>query len=173
MERKIDEEIRNLALEFKAEYEQLDNEISAEMKKYEKELYEYLRKNKLRDDPKTILRIISVLPACFLRFQMYDLFSSIPDTKRQGIDPQKGNAEGVDRQIVEMGEEFRMYYQKKHVCLKMMEKSAREKITPYIKATGVWNDSQAMYELICYLPTCGFRFYLDEHYMDLILDSKK
>ena len=30
MERKIDEEIRNLALEFKAEYEQLDNEISAE-----------------------------------------------------------------------------------------------------------------------------------------------
>ena len=122
MERKIDEEIRNLALEFKAEYEQLDNEISAEMKKYEKELYEYLRKNKLRDDPKTILRIISVLPACFLRFQMYDLFYSIPDTKRQGIDPQKGNAEGVDRQIVEMGEEFRMYYQKKHVCLKMMEK---------------------------------------------------
>lgn len=173
MERKIDEEIRNLALEFKAEYEQLDNEISAEMKKYEKELYEYLRKNKLRDDPKTILRIISVLPACFLRFQMYDLFYSIPDTKRQGIDPQKGNAEGVDRQIVEMGEEFRMYYQKKHVCLKMMEKSAREKITPYIKATGVWNDSQAMYELICYLPTCGFRFYLDEHYMDLILGSKK
>ena len=70
MERKIDEEIRNLALEFKAEYEQLDNEISAEMKKYEKELYEYLRKNKLRDDPKTILRIISVLPAWLLRFQM-------------------------------------------------------------------------------------------------------
>lgn len=173
MERKIDEEIRNLALEFKAEYEWLDNEIFAEMKKYEKELHRYLKKNKLRDDPKTILGIISVLSAFFLRFQMYDLFYSIPDTKRQGIDPQKGNTEGLDRQIVERGEEFRIYYQKKHACLKMLEKSVREKITPYIKATGVWNDPQAMYELICYLPACSFRFYLDEHYMDLMLDSKK
>lgn len=47
----------------------------------DKEIWNYLRKHRLRDDPKTLLNIISYLPGCYCRFRLYERYYKLEDDK--------------------------------------------------------------------------------------------
>lgn len=60
------------------------------------QIYQYLNKNNLWKNPKAILEVISYLPPCYLRFNMYETYYELVDAeKNKAKNGKKKRIEGI------------------------------------------------------------------------------
>lgn len=83
----------------------------------------------------------------------------------------KGEVEPMDWKIDESFRKKALKFKNDYYCLfdemeKPMEKLAGE-VVWYLKQGGLWNDQDAVLNVICVLPGCHFRYFLYSHYYEI------
>lgn len=167
MDWKIDESVREKVLKFKADYEQLFQEMAGPMKKLAGEVIEHLQQKKLWEDPEAILNVISVLPGCYFRFTLYRQYYEIKDKADGSTADLNYKVRKVDREILRKVQDAAEDYEEKEGRLRQMQKEAEKLILGYLKETGLWDDLEAIQEMRCCLPICVLQHKLDERWYEL------
>lgn len=167
MDWKIDESVREKVLKFKADYEQLFQEMAGLMKKLAGEVIEHLQQKKLWEDPEAILNVISVLPGCYFRFTLYRQYYEIKDKADGSTADLNYKVRKVDREILRKVQDNAEDYEEKEGRLRQMQKEAEKLILGYLKETGLWDDLEAIQEMRCCLPICVLQHKLDERWYEL------
>lgn len=167
MDWKIDESVREKVLKFKADYEQLFQEMAGPMKKLAGEVIEHLQQKKLWEDPEAILNVISVLPGCYFRFTLYRQYYEIKDKADGSAADLNCKVRKVDQEILRKVQDAAEDYEEKEGRLRKMQKEAEKLILGYLKETGLWDDLEAIQEMRCCLPICVLQHKLDERWYEL------